>query len=127
MFITSASGHTRSNRFMMLFEENNFEEDDTLMICLAAAASQRSPGARMVFFSPDTHVLVFAVAHYNKLCKNIAISMVSGIVETGPIWSALGRQKVSALYAFHAFIGPDKIGRFSLNWQNEVVSAVHED
>jgi len=36
----------------------NHEEADTLMICLAAAASQRCPRARMVFFNPDTDVLV---------------------------------------------------------------------
>ena len=38
LVITSASGHTRSNRTLQ-FEENNHEEADTLMICLAAAAS----------------------------------------------------------------------------------------
>ena len=80
LFITSTSGHTRSNRCMQ-FEENNHEEADTLMICLAAAASQRCPEAQMVFFSPDTDVLVLAVAHYDKLCKHTAICMVSGTLE----------------------------------------------
>ena len=84
LVITSASGYTRSNRTLQ-FEENNHEEADTLMICLAAAASQRCPGARMVFFSPDTDVLVLAIAHYDKLYNNTALFMVSGIVETGPI------------------------------------------
>lgn len=112
LVITSASGHTRSNRSMQ-FEVNNHEEADTLMICLAAAASQRCPEARMVFFSPDTDVLVLAVAHYKKLCKNTAISMVSGILEIGPIWSALGLEKAAALHVFHAFTGADNVGRFS--------------
>ena len=66
--ITSASGHTRSNQ-IMTFELNNHEEADTLMICLATSASQRNPSAQLVFFSPDTDVLVLAVANYYQLCK----------------------------------------------------------
>ena len=89
LVISSAAGHIRSNQIMQ-FEENNHEEADTLMICLAAAASQRCPEARMIFFSLDTDVLVLAIGHYNKLCRNTAISMALGILETGPIWSALG-------------------------------------
>ena len=67
----------------------------------------------MVFFSPDTDVLVLAIAHYDKLCKNTAISMVSGVVEVGPIWNALGEKKAAALHVFHAFTGTDTVGRFS--------------
>ena len=70
LVITSASGCTISNHDMQ-FEDNNHEEADTLMICLAAAASQRCPEARMVFFSPDTDVLVLAVAHYDKLANTL--------------------------------------------------------
>ena len=106
LFITSTSSRTRSNRCMQ-FEEINHEETDTLMICLAAAASQ------MVFFSPDTDVLVLAVAHYDKLCKHTGICMVSGTLEIEPIWSALGRDKAAALLVFHAFTGADNVGRFS--------------
>lgn len=112
IFITSALGRTKSNRDME-FEDNNHEEADTLMICLAAAASQRCPGARMVFFSPDTDVLVLVVAHYDKLCKHTAISMVSGTFEIEPIWSALGPGKAAALPILHAFTGADNVGRFS--------------
>ena len=39
--------------------------------------------------------------------------MVSGTVEIGPIWNALGRDKAAALPAFNAFTGADTIGRFS--------------
>jgi len=83
----------------------NHEKADTLMICLAAAASQQCLEARVVFFSSDTDVLVLAVAHYNKLCRNTAISMVSGSLEIGPIWSVLGREKAAALgymYSTHS-------------------------
>lgn len=38
LVITSASGHTRSNRNLH-FEDNNHKEADTLMICLAVQAS----------------------------------------------------------------------------------------
>jgi len=110
--ITSASGHTRSNQ-NMTFEVNNHEEADTLMICLAASASQQSPGAQLVFFSPDTDVLVLAVANYDQLCKNTSISMVSGTLEIAPIWRALGQEKAKALPIFHAFSGADNVGRFS--------------
>jgi len=57
VFITSASGQIRSNRDLT-FEENNHEEADTIMICLAAEASQRCPNAELVFFTPDTEILV---------------------------------------------------------------------
>jgi len=110
--ITSASGHTRSNRNLH-FDDNNHEEADTLMICLAAEASQRCPGAELVFFTPDTDVLVLAVAHYEKLCKKTSISMVSGMVDIEPIWTALGKEKAQALPIFHAFTGADNLGKFS--------------
>ena len=110
----------------MQFEENNNEEADTLMIGLAAAASQRCPKAQMVFFSPDIDVLVLAVAHYDKLCKHTAICMVSGTLETEPIWNALGQDKGAALPVFHAFTGADSVGGFSGLGKNQVVSTVHK-
>ena len=112
LFITSSSGCTKSNHDIQ-FEENNHEEADTLMICLAAAASQRCPEARLVFFSPDTDVLVLAIANYEKLCQNTAICMVSGTLEIAPIRNALGRDRSAALPVFHAFTGTDNVGRFS--------------
>ena len=83
------------------------------MICLAAAASQHCPKERIVFFSPDTDVLVLAVANYEKLCKNTAICMVSGTLEIVPIRNALEQDRSTALPIFHAFIGIDYVGRFS--------------
>lgn len=112
LFIVSASGHTRSNH-NMTFPENNHEEADTLMICLAATAAQRCPLAELVFFSPDTDVLVLVVANYDKLCHKTSMSMVSGVIEIEPIWRALGREKATALPIFHAFTGADNVGRFS--------------
>ena len=102
LFITSASGQTRSNRNMH-FEDNNHEEADTLMICLAAEASQRCPDAQLVFFTSDTDVLVLAVAHYDKLCKRTLLSMVSGTVDmsqSGELW-AKKRRKLY-LYSTHS-------------------------
>ena len=112
LFITSASGHTRSNRNMH-FEDNNHEEADTLMICLPAEASQQCPDAQLVFFTPDTDVLILAVAHYDKLCKRMLLSMVSGTEDIEPIWRALDKEKVQALPIFHAFTGVDNVGKFS--------------
>lgn len=112
LVIVSASGHTKSNRNMS-FEDNNHEEADTLMICLAAEVSQRCPDAQLVFFTPDTDVLVLAVAHYDKLCKQTSLSMVSGTVDIGPIWRALGKEKAQALPIFHAFTEADNVGKFS--------------
>ena len=89
LFITSASGQTRSNRDLT-FEVNNHEEADTIMICLAAEASQRCPNAELVFFTPDTDVLVFTIGHYKKLCKKSSISMISGFIDIQPMWRALG-------------------------------------
>ena len=82
------------------------------MICLAAEASQRCPDAKLVFFTPDTDVLVLAVAHYDKLCKKTSLSMVSGMEDIEPIWRALGKEKAQALPIFHAFTGADNVGKF---------------
>ena len=83
------------------------------MICLAAKASQRCPNAELVFFTPDTDVLVLAIAHYDKMCKKTSISMVSGIIDIQPIWRALGKKKAQALPIFHAFTATDNVGKFS--------------
>jgi len=57
----------------------------------------------MVFFSPDTDVLVLAVAHYGKLYRNTEVSMISGILEIGSIWSALGGEKQQhCMYSTHS-------------------------
>ena len=110
LVITSASGHTESNRNLH-FENNKHEEADTLMVCLAEA-SQRSPDAQLVFFTSDTDVLVLAVAHYDKLFKNTSLSMVSGMVDIAPIWRALGKEKAEALPIF-LVTGVDNIGKVS--------------
>jgi len=96
LFITSAAGQTRSNRDLT-FKENNHEEANTIMICLADEASQRCPNAELVFFTPDTDVLVLVIGHYEKLCKKSSISMVSGVIDIQPIWRALGEEKARAL------------------------------
>jgi len=94
---------------MLVHVVYSHEEADTLMICLEAAASQRCPGARMVFYSPDTDVLVLAIVHYDKLCKNTAISMVPGVAEIAPIWGVLEAEKATVLHVFHAFTGADTV------------------
>jgi len=40
LIITSAAGHTRSNRDVGPFPDNNHEEADTLMICLGVSATE---------------------------------------------------------------------------------------
>ena len=113
LIITSASGHTRSNKDLY-FEDNNHEEADTLLIHQAVLASQRNPSnSQLVFFSPDTDVLVLVTANYDMLLKNTSVSMTSGIVHVRAVWKALGPARAKALPAFHAFTGADNTGRFS--------------
>ncbi|KAI4810921.1 hypothetical protein KUCAC02_013848, partial [Chaenocephalus aceratus] len=89
LIITSASGNTRSNKDL-LFEENNHEEADTLLIHQAVLASHRNPAdAQLMFFSPDTDILVLVTANYDLLLKNTSISMASGVVQIEPLWRAL--------------------------------------
>ncbi|KAK5912068.1 hypothetical protein CesoFtcFv8_001978 [Champsocephalus esox] len=81
VIITSASGNTRSNKDL-LFEENNHEEAETLLIHQAVLASHRNPAdAQLMFFSPDTDILVLVTANYDLLLKNTSISMASGVVQ----------------------------------------------
>jgi len=113
LVIASAAGHTESNS-QLDFEGNNHEEADTLLIHHAVLASRRNPSdAQLMFFSPDTDVLVLVVANYEILLKNTCVSMASGILEVKPIWKALGADRAKALPAFHAFTGADNTGRFS--------------
>ena len=96
------------------FPDNNHEEVDTLMICLGVSATERnSRDAEMALFSPDTDVLVLNVASCDLLPKNASISMVSGVQQIKPLWTALGPEKAKALPAFHAFSGADNTGRFA--------------
>lgn len=114
LIITSASGVTRSNKDVGIFDDNNHEEADTLMICLAVSASRRNQGdIQLRFFSPDTDVFVLAIANYDLLPKYTSISMVSGILQIQPYWDTLGNKKAKALPAFHAFSGADNTGRFA--------------
>jgi len=113
LVITSSSGHIKSNRDL-LFQDNNHEEADTLLIYQAVLASQRNPpDAQMVFFSPDTHVLVFVIANYDLMLQNTSISMVSRVLQIQQIWTAIGAERAKALPAFHALTGADNTGRFS--------------
>ena len=65
----------------MLFQDNSHEEADTLLIYQVVLASQRNPpDAQMVFFSPDTDVLVLVIANYDLMLKNTSISMASGVI-----------------------------------------------
>ena len=112
LVITSSSGYTRSNGSIE-FEDNNHEEADTLMIHHALLSSRRNPAsARIVIFSPDTDVLVLAVANHHLLLRNTSVSMVSGVIDVEPIARALGRQSANALPALHAFSG-DTVGKFN--------------
>lgn len=91
LIITSAAGHTRSNRDVGPFPDNNHEEADTLMICLGVSATERnSVDAQMTFFSPDTDFLVLIIANYDRLPKNTSISMASRVQQIEPLWAALG-------------------------------------
>jgi len=113
LIVVSASGCTRSNS-NIAFENNNHEEADTLLIHHAVLASHRNPpDAEIMFFSPDTDVLVLVVANYHLFLRKTSISMVSGIIDMEPIAAALGRQRAKALPALHAFSGADTIGKFN--------------
>ena len=110
LIITSAYGHTRSNKYLY-FEDNNHEEADTLLIHQAVLASHRNPShSQLVFFSPDTDVLVLVTANYAMLLKNSSVSMTSGVVHIGAVWKALGPARAKAL---PAFTRTDNTGRFS--------------
>ena len=111
LVITSSSGYTRSNGGI---EDNNHEEANALMIHHAVLSSRIHPAnARIVIFSPDTDVLVLAVANHHILFRNTSVSMVSGVIEVEPIACALGRQRANALPALHAFSGADTVGKFN--------------
>ena len=94
--------------------DNNHEEADTLMIHHAVLSSRRNPAnARIVIFSPDTDVLVLAVANHHLLLRNTSVSMVSGVIDVEHIARALGRQRANVLPALHAFSGADTVGKFN--------------
>ena len=76
----------------------------TLLIYQAILASQRNPqDPHMIFFSPDTNVLVLVVSNYDLMLTNTSISMVSGVLRIEPIWRVIGAERAKALPAFHAW------------------------
>ena len=78
------------------------------MIHHAVLASPLNPAsARIVISSPDTDVLVLAIANHHLLLRNTSVSMVAGVIDVEPIARALGRQSVHALPVIHAFSGAD--------------------
>ena len=92
------------------------------MICLAAKVAQQCPNAELVFFTPDTDVLVLAIGHYGKLCKRTSISMVLGIIDIKPIWRALGEEKLELYLCSMHSLEQTVLG----NSQNKMVSAIHK-
>jgi len=59
------------------------------MIQLAIAASQQYRGdVELTIFSPDTDVLVLAVANYHLLPGNTSLSMASSVIKIEPIYKA---------------------------------------
>jgi len=114
LIITSAAGHTRSNRDVGPFPDNKHEEADTLMICLGVSATEQNPvDAQMTFFSSDTDVLVLIIANYDRLPKTTSISMASSVQQIEPLWAALGSDRAKALPGLLAFSGADNTGRFA--------------
>ena len=84
------------------------------MIHHAVLSSRRNPAnARIVILSPDTDVLVLAVANHHLLLRNTSVSMVSGVIDVEPMARAFGRQRAQLLPALHAFPGADTVGKFN--------------
>ena len=85
------------------FKDNNHEEADNLMVHLAVLAAQRSQAnAQIMFFSPDTDVLILIIANYELLPKATSISMTSATLQIQPFWEALGAKRTKALYCRHS-------------------------
>ena len=84
------------------------------MIFQAVCATVHNPSnAQLMIFSPDTDVLVLAIANYHLLLSSTSISMASGVLQIQPIWTALGVDRVKGSPIFHAFTGADNTERFS--------------
>ena len=125
LVIVSAAGHTKSNS-QLCFEDNNHEEADTLLINQAILASRRNPpDAKLVFFSPDTDVLVLAIANYELLIRNTSVFMVSGVVEVEPIWLALGALRANAL-PYSCFHRGRQHRTILWYWQRDLAADVHQ-
>lgn len=112
-------------------EDNNHEEADTLLIHQAVLASRRSsPNTELMVFSPDTDVLVLLIGHYDILLNSTSITMKSGVLQIGSMWTFLGASRAKALPAFHAFTGTDNTSRFSgigkVTWLNIFLQAPEE-
>lgn len=113
LVVTSASGHSNSNRDLF-FKDNNREEADTLLTYHAVLSFRRNPrDAQLVFFSPDSDKLVLVTTNYHLLLRNTTISMASGVVQIELLWNTLGEERAKSLPAFHASTGADNTGRFS--------------
>ena len=97
--------------------QNRFEGH--LFSCFAVDTVRRSGvNAQLTVFSPDTDVLVLAIANYDLLPKNTTVSMASADLCIQAFWDVLGPDKAKALPALHAFSGSDTTGKFP-KWENQ--------
>jgi hypothetical protein len=116
-FVTTFCGDCKSNRFSVDHLKSSQEEADTRMLLHALDASQR--GAKTICIqSPDTDVLVLALWCYKDLCAETSMLVGTGsgaqrrLIPLGPIYEALGNERVFSLPVFHAFSGCDQTGTF---------------
>ncbi|ESO94778.1 hypothetical protein LOTGIDRAFT_161029 [Lottia gigantea] len=110
LFTISFNG---SNIGTIRFTEYNHEEAGTVMI-LHAVDISRDPSSPIVFFSPNTDVLVISVTHANMLSTKCFVELTrSRRVEVQKIYQILGKDRSKALAGFHAFIGCDTVGKFA--------------
>ena len=92
------------------------EEADNKMVLHALDATANG-AMELYIHSPDTDVGCASKALSRSLCKTSFVFTTGDnhrVIGLRPIASALGSVKLAALPAFHAFIGADITGRFSV-------------
>ncbi len=77
-----------------------------------------------IFFSPDTDVFVLIITSCDLLPKNTSISMVSGVLQIKPLWTALGPENVNFIARIPCILWGRQHWKVCTNRQVNLVQAV---
>ena len=94
--------------------ESSQEEADTKIIFHGAYVAQKGIKTLHIY-SPDSDVVILAIARYALLPQETGIYFGHGMkrfISLRPTYNALGPLKASALPGLHSFFGSDTTGSF---------------
>ena len=92
---------------------HSHEEADTLIVLQSIDVAKSNPFCQLYVACSDTDVLLLLLYFYLQICYNTIFHTITGEVDVGCAYSALGNEKSKALLGAYAFNGCDLTRRIS--------------